>query len=462
MLHTINYSFNGGNITTEGGTLILETFLEKIGFSDYLASVFTEEQTIKAGKPRKYSKADNIESLIKGFIKGHATPTAISRTRGDILGEVLIGQQVASQATLSRAITSFTNEDEKSLRALNKQLLKEYFESLVEKNGGKKLACIEISDDSTKVQTYGKQEGSAYISHYRVSGYHPDMVTEDTMGLIMEGILRDGNVYSSNGSEFLIKEVLQFFAPYAEKVIFRGDSAYAKPEILNVLNNAPVPTEYYIKAKTYKNWYENCEASIDYQGETLHPLALPADYFVDERDGNKTYGARYFSFTHQVKTWSRPERIEAMIEYEANKPEGLFPGMDKKVTMLITNGATGETAYQLYAKRGKQEKLIEEFKNDSFGGQLSQQGKAQNACMFMIKIISHNLMQILRLTTLHGTKYANCRVSSLRMLLVQVGGKLIKTGRRWMLQLSSTFAYKRWFTLVMERIPQIQFRLCIQ
>lgn len=461
MLHSISHSFNGGNITSEGGSLILHTFLQQIGLKKALTTLFPEKKPTAPGRPKQYSKAKNITDLITGYMKGHATPTALSRTRGDIAQQVISGSQIASQSTFSRRINTLSHEDEQLLRQCNKDLLEQYFKDLIVKNGGKKLPCIEISDDSTKVATYGRQEGSAYITHYRVTGYHPDLITEDTMRLIMEGMLRDGNVYSSTGSEFLIQDVIHIFAPYTEKIIFRGDSAYAKPEILNVLRKAPIKVEYYIKAKTYHSWYEKSEATTTYQGNLIHPLALPQEAFEEEQaDGKNKLVARYFSFRHTCNSWSAEERIEAKMEYIFQQQESLLPGIDKKVTMLITNGEQGAKAYRMYGKRGKQEKLIEELKNDSFAGQLSQQKKEQNACLFMIKIIAHNLMQILRLTTLHGTKYANCRVESMRMLLVRVGGKLIRTARRWMLQLSSTFSYQRWFNLVMERIPRIQFRLC--
>jgi hypothetical protein len=52
-------------------------------------------------------------------------------------------------------------------------------------------------------------------------GYHPDLVTEDGMRLVIEGVLRNGNVYSSNGSELLIESAINFLKPYVEKIIFK-------------------------------------------------------------------------------------------------------------------------------------------------------------------------------------------------------------------------------------------------
>lgn len=464
MLHTINYSFNGGNITSEGGALLLEKFLEQIGFQQYMKELFPEEQNNKAGHPVEYSKATVLQTLLEGYLKGHSTPTATSRTKGDMAVETITGRSIPSQSTFSRTITHLTREDETQLRIANTHLLQQYFSSLVKKNGGKKLPYLEISDDSTKIETYGKQEGSAYIKHYQVTGYHPDLVTEDNMRLIMEGILRNGNVYSSNGSEHLIESVIRLFAPYVEKIIFRGDSAYAKPEILEVLRNAPIPVTYFIKGKTYRSWYEKSDLKIAWEGNEYHPMELPATYFEEQdAEGKKQTVERYFKFQHRCGSWKAAETIILQVSIQENKKgqKSLLPEMDKKAVMLITNSTEeGKSAYAAYGQRGKQEKLIEEFKNDSFGGQLSQQGKVQNDCIFMLKIIAHNLMQLLRLTTLYATKHANSRVASMRMLLVRVGGKLIKTARRWILQLSSTFAYQHWFNLVMERIPTIQFHLC--
>jgi hypothetical protein len=275
-------------------------------------------------------------------------------------------------------------------------------------------------------------------------------------------------VYSSNGSELLIQEIIDLISPYTEKITFRGDSAYAKPEIFKALREPKnVKIEYYIKEKTYWSWLEKTKIKVEYEAKKHHPLELPKSYFeATEENGQKQKISRYFLFEHQCNTWENPEKIVVQMKH---KDEGdqklLIKHMDKDIEFLVTNADIidefdGKKTFQEYGKRGKQEQIIEEFKNDSHGKNLSHKTKIQNACEFQLKIIAHNLMQIFRLETLFQTKYAQSRVSTVRRMLINVGGKIVHTGRRVLIHLAESFAYKKWYRIVTERIPLIKFRLC--
>ena len=96
---------------------------------------------------------------------------------------------------------------------------------------------------------------------------------------------------------------------------------------------------------------------------------------------------------------------------------------------------------------------------ESFAKNLSHSEKIQNSCEFHMKIISHNLMQIFRLETLYKTKYENCRTATLRRLFVNVWWRIVKHARQITIYLSSAFAYKKRFCLVMDRLENIKFNL---
>ena len=461
----IKYKFNAKNISHDAGALSIYSYAEQIGLKETIKTSFDKNGgDSKAGPKIQHTRGDVINEMIMGYMKGYANPTEISRTVNDPVIETLTNRKIPSQSTFSRIMTSFNREDEKKLKAFNKKMIQKYLEICVRKNNGEKLEVVHLSDDSTKIQTYGNQEGGEYISHYGVVGYHPDLVTEDRMKLIMTGILRKGQVYSSNGSELLIKEVIDFIKPYTKKIIFRADSAYGKPDILKILNDYDdIEIEYFIKAKTYRSWLRKSDLQITYNGKEYHPLELPKEYFEETNDkGDKKLKPKYFEFMHKVKTWDTEEKIITKVTYRETEQTTLLEEINKDIEMLIVNSdlEKGEDNFKEYGKRGKQEQIIEEFKNDSFGGNLSCKEKVQNSSVFHLKIIAHNLMQILRLETLHGTKYANCRTATLRQILVKIGGKIVSHSRQLWIKLSSSFPYQKWYQIVMERIPIIEFRLC--
>lgn len=458
MLNKITYNFNSKNISTDAGAVTLHKFTHQIGLEDSLKNAFDEKKESTRGRQIQFSKGSVINELIHGYMKGYKNPTQIAETKGDVTIEAIKGSFTPSQSTFSRL--NFSTEDENKIHDFNKNLIQKYFETLLQKNNGKKLECLEVSNDSTKIETFGKQEDAEYISHYGVVGYHPDLVTEDKMKLIMKGVLRKGQVYSSNGSELLIKKVIELLAPYTEKIIFRADSAYAKPEILDVLHSfEEVKIEYFIKAKTYMKWIRDCDLQIKFQSNLYHPLDLPEEYFQKiSENGTVLKEKKFFEFNYQVKTWKKPERIISQVEH--NGANCIFESDTKHVNFLITNSnCDPQEAFKSYGKRGNQEKIIEEFKNDMYAKHLSHDKKLKNSCEFLVKVIAFNLMQMLRLETLYGTQYENCRISTLRKILVKIGGQLIKHARKIVLKLSKSFAFKHWFTLVMQRIPKIKLRL---
>jgi len=462
-IHKIDYNFNGKNISSDAGALSLARYTQKIGLKKSLKSLDKDENSSKRWPKYRYSKSEVCYQEIIWYMKGYSTATDISKTIKDPFITEVLEEEIPSQSTFSRTNTGFTKEDEINLNKINKNIIDTYFWNLVEKNKGNKIEKIDISDDSTKIQTYGNQEWSDYIYHYGVNWYHPDLITEDDRRLILTWVLRNGNTYSSKDSEKWLWKTIENIKKYAEKLVFRWDSAYWNAKILNMLNEKEkeIKIEYYIKAKTYKSWLRNADISIEYKWKLYHPLELPKEYFEEINENwEKIYKKKYFEFEYKVNTWKQKEVIVAQITYREKEQMSLFEEANKDVELLIVNSElTWEEAFKEYGKRGKQEQIIEEFKNECFGKNLSLQWKIQNSCIFLMKIISYNLMQILRLETLYDTRFEKCRVNTMRRLLVWIWWRIVKHWRKTIVKLSSSFAYKKRFKLVIVRIDSLTFSL---
>jgi hypothetical protein len=466
-ISNIAYDFKAGEISSEAGSVCLAQYVDQIKLAEKLEKVLGKKPSkAKRGNPIKHSRGEKAFHHVFGLMQGYRNPAEMDRVKNDPVVTKLIGQR-PSASGLSRLLTNFKEKDLEGLRELNRNVLERYLKMRVDQNGGEKLDVLHFGDDSTKIETYGKQEGSAYIHHYQTTGYHPDLITDHELRLILSCVLRDGNTYSSKGSEHKLEEALSWLRQFYKKIVFRADSAYAKPEIFDVLNdeelNEEVQIEYYIKAKTYRSWLRNTEVMVEYAGQKMHILETPREFFEerDEKTGELKLVDRFVSFSHQCNTWKKPETIVARVRWQDQEQQTLRAEDSKDIEMiLVTSDKRGEEAFQEYGKRGKEEQIIEEVKNDSFAKTLSHREHLNNACELQLKILAHNVMQILRLEGLKGTGYAKCRTTTLRRLLVQVGGKVVRHGRQLLLKLSSCFAYQRWFELVMGRIPLLSFRLC--
>ena len=84
--------------------------------------------------------------------------------------------------------------------------------------------------DSTVEPTRGKQEGAEYNGHFKSECFHP-IVAFTGEGDGWAGVLRPGNVHSVDGTLDLIKPLVDRYRKRFQLFWFRGDAAFAKPEI---------------------------------------------------------------------------------------------------------------------------------------------------------------------------------------------------------------------------------------
>ena len=197
---------------------------------------------------------------------------------------------------------------------------------------------IVLDMDSSESPTYGEQEGSAYNGHFGCTCYHPLFVFNQ-FGDVERCALRPGNVHSADGWRAVLEPVIARYRGSVKRLYFRGDAAFANPEI-----------------------YEFLEAEgIGFS------IRLPANRVLQDRIGyllKRPVGRpphevrRYFaSFSYRAQSWNKSRHVVAKVEWH---PGELYP----RVGFIVTNlarSAQGIVAF--YNRRGTCEQYIKEGKN---------------------------------------------------------------------------------------------------
>jgi hypothetical protein len=98
---------------------------------------------------------------------------------------------------------------------------------------------IVLDIDSSESPTYGEQEGSAYNGHFGCTCYHPLFVFNQ-LGDVERCALRPGNVHSADAWRVVLEPVVARYRDTVERLYFRGDAAFANPEIYEFLEAAGV------------------------------------------------------------------------------------------------------------------------------------------------------------------------------------------------------------------------------
>jgi hypothetical protein len=93
---------------------------------------------------------------------------------------------------------------------------------------------IVLDMDSSVSETHGAQEGTAYNGHFACMCYHPLFVFNQ-FGDLERCALRSENVHSADGWRDVLKPVVARYRHKMKRRYFRGDAAFANPELYEFL-----------------------------------------------------------------------------------------------------------------------------------------------------------------------------------------------------------------------------------
>ncbi len=157
--------------------------------------------------------------------------------------------------------------------------------------------------DSTEIPVYGEQEQSAYNGYFESVCYHP-LFLFDRQGDCLAAKLRPGSVHSAEGWEELLVPEIERQQQNGKEVVFRGDAAFAKPEIYQALEERGM--KYAIRLPANENLERDIEELL------TRPVGRPSHRPV----------VRYKGFLYRAASWSTARRVVAKVEFHFGE---LFP-----------------------------------------------------------------------------------------------------------------------------------------
>jgi len=184
--------------------------------------------------------------------------------------------------------------------------------------------------------------------------------------------LRPGNVHSADGWEELLLPEIDRQQAQSKEVAFRGDAAFAKPELYQALEEREV--KYAIRLPANDNLQRNITELL------TRPVGRPSYKPL----------VRYRSFLYQAASWKTARRVVAKVEFHFGE---LFP----RVGFIVTNLATDSHAVvRFYNKRGTAEQWIKEGKQAVKMTRLSCHRFRANEVRLWLSLIAYNLGNLWR------------------------------------------------------------------
>ncbi len=425
----IKINFNGGDLSSDAGLLLVKEFACRLGFVKLLKSLFKTNDTAV----RHHKDDENLWQVIYQILGAYFEDDCADELIHDpVLTAILDKKALASQPTLSRF---FNRMDETTLSQF--YVLMRRFRKVV--YSIKKPQFLLLDLDSTLLDTYGNQEGEGFNYHYRSHGYHPLVCYDGMTGDLLKIELRNGTDYTSTGVEKFLQPLLdEFLADYPElPLLLRGDSGFAKPEL-----------------------YEQCETNgVSYvirlkENSTLQKLASDIDECLTEatKDDMVSYAVCYGEFMYQAGSWKYPRRVVCKVE----KPEGQLIHM---YTFIVTNmDSAPEELILFYCKRGSMENFIKESKNGFDFAAVSSSSKIVNANRLQIHALAYNIFNWFKRLALPA-KMRKQQVDTIRLKLLKIAAKAVHSARYITFKLCSSCPYKDEFFETLENIHSLQLQL---
>ena len=416
----VEASFDGGDITSDGGVLLLRQADRLLGLSEAIARALKD--------PRRQASCDHdLKSLLRqrlyAIALGYEDLNDHDALRQDVALQTAVerDQSLASAPTLCR----FENRvDRETAWRLHEVLVEQFIDSF--KRPPKNLI---LDFDATDDAVHGEQEGRFFHGFYRHYCFLPLYVFCGDQLLV--SYLRPSNIDGAKHSwailSLLVKRLRQAWPKV--KIVFRGDSGFCRWKMLAWCDRHGIG---YIVGLAKNKRLNVLTASL--QGEAAACFASTGQkirWFTDIH-----YGAR---------SWDRARRVIAKIEYSQHGANPRY---------VVTNlEADAKYLYdKLYCARGDMENRIKESQLDMFGDRTSCQRWWGNQFRLLLSSLAYTLIEAIRRIALNGTELARAYVGTIRLKLFKIGAVILKNTRRIRFLLASGCPYQELYFLVAHRL----------
>lgn len=401
----VEAAFDGGDIVSDGGSLLLRQVDERIGLTRMAAAAFDD-------KRRRASVRHDMRSLLAqrvyGLCCGWEDVTDHNALRHDLAVQTAVGrdEELASGPTLSRLENSATMAH---AVALNRVLLEQFVAS---RDSVPDELVLDI--DATHVPLHGQQEGAHFHAHYDNYCYLPLYVFcgQDMLACVLRPSWRDPASVLSALVKLIARHLRQAWPEV--KLIVRGDSGFCRSRALRRFEAWGI--DYIIGLQ--KN------AALEWRSAiAMHALA-------EAYEAAGTKQRLIDDFAYAARSWPCERRVIARLEHGAQ-------GANPRFVVTSLSGDATALYERLYCARGEAENRIKEAQLDLFGRRASCHRYAANQLRLLLAALAYTLMINLRRLGLAGTELERACTATIRTRLLKIGAAVLRNTRRVRLFLAS-------------------------
>src|SRR5512135_2358918 len=426
--------FDGGDISSDGGALLLRTTEQLTAIIRQFAACFTDhrdpdliEHTVEElVAQRIYGLALGSEDLndhddlrcdpLLAAVVGKLDPTGQTRRRRRDRGKALAGKSTLNRLELT-PVAADSNSRYKKI-SCNTREVERLLVVLFLQAHDRPPERIVLDFDATDDPVHGHQLGRFFHGYYKNYCYLPLYIFCGDHLLCAR--LRPSDIDASAGA---LKQLQRIVAQIREawpevQITVRADSGFCRDPLMT--------------------W---CEANnVDYVLGLAQNPRLLALITAEQEQARLEFErtkqpARVFAELQYrtLDSWSRARRVVAKAEHLAKGANPRFV-----VTSLSTAQRPAQPLYeQDYCGRGEAENRIKEQQLHLFADRTSAQTMRANQVRLFFSSIAYVLLDALRRLGLAGTRLARAQCQTIRLKLLKIGAWVRVTTRKVWVHLAS-------------------------
>jgi hypothetical protein len=416
----VQAEFSGGEITSDGGVLLLREIDRRLGLLESVDAVIPDSRDARY---IEHSQLSLLRQRIYGIALGYEdlNDHATLRTDPALQSSVERDEVLGSQSTLCR----LENRMDRHVAVRLHEVLIEQFIASYTTAPEELILDFDATDDAV----HGRQEGRFFHGYYDHYCFLPLYVF--CADQLLVSYLRPSNVDGAKHAwailALLVKRLRQAWPEV--RIIFRGDAGFCRHRMLRWCERHGV------------GYIVGIAKNDVLLRRIAEPLSIVERLF--ELTGEKQ--REFFTFYYAAGTWAHRRKVIAKLE---------VTGKGTNPRFIVTNleGDKQSLYDKLYCARGDMENRIKEQQLGLFADRTSAQHWWANQFRLLLSSLAYVLMEGIRRLALTGTELARAQMTTIRLKLLKIGAVILKNTRRIRFLLSSAYPYQALFLSVAARL----------
>lgn len=410
--------------SNHAGLLLVKEFIERLGVCQMLNAELSVKQ-----RQRGYSEAEAVMGLVYNLIAGGTCLTDLEVLRGDPGTRELIGlKDLIAPTTAGEHLRKFHLGSIHDLQRVNRLLQQSV-------QGAQETKCCTIDLDSSIYEQASTHKEGSRKAYNGERGYHPLFAFWDETGQMLMSHLRAGNAYTANKVEWFLAETIKRVPRHSAKKL-RADSGFYSKKVVSWCERERV--EFGITADQTAPLLEKIEGLRERKWEDLERYGV----------------SQVAELRYQPVDWGKEYRYVVKRDLvEQKNGELCF-----RYFVFVTNDEQTPAAEVLewQLKKANLENRIKEHKSGFGMEKLPTRKFHANWAYLLIGQIAFNVMQWFKRLVL-PKEYHQSTIKTMRHQILNLAGKLVRTGRRSYLVISDQYQYLNVWKKAVNKLAVLTF-----